>query len=236
MVDIILAGVVCCLMAAMGYLGVHVTLHPPVGEREKTLWKWGFGILALISAVLVCWQTYRANGARIDMQRQIRANKPPTAEENATAILTLEKRDGLLPMPSAIPVAHMPSHPKATRHLLSGERPTLTSPAPETAELIVTQSQDVSTEADAPYKTRVVVQTTQAFPTLRLALECDGPIAHASGGVNGMSIGGSGIVGGHPNIFVLTYQSAMPGFTPSNPVQIYIWSKQPIRCDKATTF
>jgi hypothetical protein len=171
---------------------------------------------------------------------------PSTATENAAAVVALEKEQGLIHGPGngQSPPMTTLSHRGDTvqRRPQSRSKPPESSAlspatAPATAALTVTQSPDVSTDADAPYKTIVVVQTTREFPSLRLALECDGPIAHASGGTNGMIMMSSqGVVDGHPNVFVFTYGSAMPGFTPSNPLQVSVWSKQTIHCGKAITF
>jgi hypothetical protein len=112
------------------------------------------------------------------------------------------------------------------------------------ARLTVSQSPspDPSTRQDAPVKTRIVVQTDRDFPVLRLAVECDGPLVDgnaSTAGVEGMSsmkMTSQGVVSGHPNIFVLTYQSATPPFGPSNPVILNLWSKNPVTCNRASTF
>jgi hypothetical protein len=77
----------------------------------------------------------------------------------------------------------------------------------------LTQSEDVSSRDDAPHLTRVVIQTNVEFPTLRLALQCDGPIVEGNGGINGaMMMVSEGVANGYPNVFVLKYGSASPHF------------------------
>jgi hypothetical protein len=51
-----------------------------------------------------------------------------------------------------------------------------------------------------------------------------------------MMMTSQGIVAGHPNIYVLTYQSAMPPFGPASPIILNFWSKAPIKCSHVETF
>jgi hypothetical protein len=55
----------------MGYLGIHVSLHP-VGESRRILrtYKVGFGVLAIIAVVLVWWQGARAADDRRQATQQ----------------------------------------------------------------------------------------------------------------------------------------------------------------------
>jgi hypothetical protein len=104
-------------------------------------------------------------------------------------------------------------------------------------KLIITQSPDISTREDAPYKTRVVIQSNLDFPSLKLLVQCDGPLVDGAGGVTGIMIMTSqGVVTDHPNLFFLTYQSATQPFGPASPIILDLWSKQPIQYTQAATF
>jgi hypothetical protein len=167
---------------------------------------------------------------------------PPTAEENAEALIALEKKDGLLPSPKASAVVAVPPSASKAHKKSYPKKPIeeVQPPSPETAELTVTQSPDISTDSNAPYKTNVIVQTNHDFPTLKLALECDGPIVHGdavpAAGSGMMMMTSQGVVSGHPNIYVFTYGQAAPPFGPSNPLRLTLWSTQPLHCQKASTF
>jgi hypothetical protein len=175
--------------------------------------------------------------------------EPPTAEENARAVVALLGQHTLNAQPEP-PKPQAPTTPPPVRThkpltKQQPEKPTETTtspklvvpPSPQVASLLVTQQDDVSTDKDNPFKANVIVQTTQAFPSLNLALECDGPIDHGRGGFTGMLIGvRQGTINGHSNVYVFTYQSAVPQFGPANPLRISLWSKTPIRCEKASTF
>jgi len=107
------------------------------------------------------------------------------------------------------------------------------------ATLTITQKPDVSTRADAPYMTDVIVQTTAEFPTLKIVLQCNKPLIDGnatvgSGGVLMMT--SVGVVKDHPNLVFFTYQSAAPPFGPANPITFRLWSKETIKCDEAATF
>ena len=182
--------------------------------------------------------------------------EPPTAQENAAAVVALEEQraaekqaaqatslpQSAAPPPTApaSPKNPKPAEPTQIRGLIVP--PTLPptqqpSSAPAVARFTVTQTEDVSSRSDAPHLTRVVIQTNVEFPHLKLALQCDGPIADGSGGVSGvMMMVREGVANGYPNVFVLTYESAAPPFGPASPITISLWSKQPIHCGQATTF
>ena len=158
---------------------------------------------------------------------------------------TYNLRGGFLVRPLAIALAlgcagAMLSWLEETFPLLSDIVPRALFPShsdPQVAQFIVTQTPDTSDMPDAPYKTLVVVQTNASFPSLRIAVECDGPITKGIGGYTGMFVMSSqGIVNGHPNIYVLTYQSATPPFGPANPLTFSFWSKEELHCTQASTF
>ena len=182
---------------------------------------------------------------------------PPTADQMATAILALQKQEGMVASapPPTIPAAPsgdkpIKRSPPSEPHRLTLKKPTPIPdseegrgsappqlPQPAVAQLFISQKTDVSDMADAPYKIDVFVQSTVEFPSLRLAIQCDGPITKGDGGATGMFImSNSGIAVGHPDVFVFTYKSAMPPFGPSNPLTFRFWSAQPLNCTKVTTF
>jgi hypothetical protein len=108
---------------------------------------------------------------------------------------------------------------------------------PNNGKLTVTQKLDVSTRDDAPYKTMVTIQSSVEFPSLKMLVQCDKPLVDATGGPNGMMVmTNQGLVPGHPNVYFLTYQSASPPFSPSNPVMLSMWSKEPVICNQVATY
>jgi len=172
---------------------------------------------------------------------------PPTAQENAEAVVALEKKR-LGPTTQSVPAEATPAQkhvpkPRVNKASTPADKPSSqreAEPLPETpviAQLFITQKPEVSDREEAPYKTAITVQSTVEFPALKLAIQCDGPLAEGSGGPTGMVFMESfGVVNGHPDVFVYTYGSANPPFGPANPLNFTFWSKQPIRCEKASTF
>lgn len=230
MVDVILAVGNGVVAFALAYMGVHVSLHPPREER-KMAWTACFILVGLVTCGLIGLQAIRSNESVSALQSQLTGirksiHPAPTAQENAAAVVALEAKEK-----------------GDTKRRAPSKRSRLNTPPAsrgyEAAALTVSQKSDISTDANAPQKTDVVVQTTRDFPSLKFALKCNGPIAHGSGSVgNGgvMFMTSQGVVEGHPNIFVLTYQSASPPFGPANPLHLSLWSKEPINCTGASTF
>jgi hypothetical protein len=241
--DILIGVGICLLMAVMAYMGMYVTLHTPTTDEEKTRWKLGFAALAVVSCLLVGWQIHRSTVSQNQLQDRLNnIRNPPTAEENAAAFFALEnKARNTVPPPAENPKPPL-SAPTPKQNVKKNPAPSPT-PTPETstaappaAQLFVTQSNDTSSRPGT-ILTRVVIQTTQVFPTLRLALKCDGPLLDGNGGTNGMMMMvNEGVAAGHPNVFILTYQSATPAFGPASPITISLWSKDPVSCKEASTF
>jgi len=210
---------------------------------QKLIWNAGASVLILAAL----WGLWKITP---------KPKEPPTAQENAAAVVALEDQRAAekqaaqqaslpqsTPPPVTVPTSSKrpkPSEPPQVRGLVvlpAQPPPRPYSSAPAVAHFTVTQSEDVSSHADAPHLTRVVIQTNVEFLHLKLALQCDGPIVEGRGGTGGvMMMVSEGVANGYPNVFVFTYGSAIPPFGPSSPITISLWSKQPIHCDQATTF
>ncbi len=103
------------------------------------------------------------------------------------------------------------------------------------ATLTVSTKQEISTRADAPIETTVVIQTTKEFPTLKLLLKCDHNITYSEPQTSGIAtMFGYGVPRDHPNVFVLQYGSQNPPFSPANPLVIKLWSAEAMKCEAAT--
>jgi hypothetical protein len=133
--------------------------------------------------------------------------------------------------------------PKAAKTILPPSNPTALTPEPaqpaHSAQLTITQTNDVSTRPDAPYKIKVVIQTTVEMPTLKLLLKCSVPIIDANGGPSngGMLMNTSnGIVDADHTLYFFQYGGAFPPFGPANPIAVNIWAASPVVCDQAKTF
>jgi len=72
MFDIVLAVLLALATAAMAYMGVHLTLRPPM-ERNKRLWRGSFVIVGVLSVMLIAIQAYRTHEATEGLQTQLNA-------------------------------------------------------------------------------------------------------------------------------------------------------------------
>jgi hypothetical protein len=236
MADIVIAVAICILTLGTAYMGVHVTLHAP-SDKAKQGWKVAFWLAAVLICALIGWQTERSVKSQESLQSQLKNLKPPTADENAAAVVKLEKEQQQTSALSHAPDIPRPRHegpaPKPANPQTSPAKP---SPAPDVAHLTVTQTSEISDRPETPYRIRVIVQSSIDFPSLRLAVECDGPITDGSGGSGMMMMTSQGIVSGHPNVYVLTYQTSTPPFGPANPFPFTFYSKEPIKCTRASIF
>jgi hypothetical protein len=151
------------------------------------------------------------------------------------------------PLPPLTAANKPPKHPTA-KPRPKPEQPSTPSSAPPSgptptlqAHLIVTQSQKISTRADAPAETEVVVQTDNTFPSLKFVMQCNKLLVDASATIGGTGgtvqmMVSSGVLREHPNVFVYSYGSSTPPFSPSNPLIIDVWSKEPVKCNQVATF
>lgn len=131
-----------------------------------------------------------------------------------------------------------PDHPNElpTRPISPKQLP---APKPKgDAKFSVSQKTLTTTRTDAPNHIRVVVQTTDEFPSLKFILKCTQPIVEAGGGVraNLFTNQGSGINPNDKRFWMFTYGSSFPPFGPDNPMVIDVWSASPNECREASTY
>lgn len=181
--------------------------------------------------------------------------EPPTANEIAEAVKEkMSKTEDINTQQTVIAQAtpQEKSEPKTKKRLPNkpvtkpgaGAPPSATpassQPPPIQAHLTISQSREISTRQDAPTATKVIVQTDRVFSSLKLVLQCDGPLVDGSAtvGTSGMvqMMVGFGVVKDHPNIFAYSYGSSVPPFGPANPLIVTLWSKDPITCNQAAAF
>jgi hypothetical protein len=76
----------------MGYLGLRVTLRPP-SDEEKTPYKVGFGLLAILSVLLIIWQGIRNGESQTELQGNIGAAKRDAKAARDAAITARSDTD-----------------------------------------------------------------------------------------------------------------------------------------------
>ncbi len=70
-IDVFIAVVLCLVTSAMGYLWVHVTLHPGEDRQTKNNYKLGFSVCAILAVVLIAWQTVRNADSQSSLKAQV---------------------------------------------------------------------------------------------------------------------------------------------------------------------
>lgn len=70
-VDVFLSALLAAITILMGYLGVHVTLHPTESDRTRLIYKIGFCACAVISVGLVIWQGVRNARSQARQQAEL---------------------------------------------------------------------------------------------------------------------------------------------------------------------
>ncbi len=236
------------------YLGWRVTVHPPSADnrRLRRLYEAGFVLAGLFTIALVGIATYRQAKSQQDStdafmqgQRELKAQQQASDRkiDAVWALLTVnpmntepatpegksapKKPTSPTPPPSADKEA--PSTPPSTK-------PPITLP-PSPGILTISQAPKISTRADAPYETEVIVQTTKEFPSLKLAIQCNKDLVYGVvvfGGIRMMTRWG--VLKDNPNIFFFSYESAVPQFGPAHPIVVDLWSREPIVCNQVATF
>jgi len=259
MLDIFLGWFVVAIPFLVSVGATVLALRLP---HEKHYWKfvWGAIVIGVIFSALTYWQQVRtARQAVSDRDAAITQTAQETAKQttdNVTAAmgtqytalidsLTAQKADlktqlgtegkkvdaiGNSPFingtkPVKVEVTNNPTPP-------ANDNP----PPIHVAHLTLTQKPDVSTRADAPYKANLVIQSDIEMTTVRLVITCDGDLVAASGGFSGMSMGGSGLLRGHPNMAGMQYSGITPPFGPSSPGTMTIWAKSRVTCSDIQSF
>lgn len=217
----------------------------PVKEAQA-IHKWMLTVGCIAFSALLYFQQYltrREHAIEIaNLPTKADIAKLPTAKEIAKEVKT-EMAQNVIPVvraPSGKPTSHQSAGVKKpetkTMEPAPGE---VSQPPANQAKLSISQQPDVSSREDAPYKTKVVVQTTIDFPSLKMIVQCDKPLVDGSAGLSSggvTMVTSQGVLKDHPNIFFFTYQSAAPQFGPANPIVFNLWAKEAIKCDQAATF
>ena len=197
--------------------------------KEKAPWlkrmlerRSAFGVLLLVTAFLLIGDGYEL------LTKEIPEANPPT--------VTFPAPSGPVTTPKSTHAALSPSQAPST----TGQAPSNTTQSLQ-AHLSVSQSLLISTRSDAPFATKVVIQTDKEFPSLRFVMQCDKPLVdteYALGGTSGMAqqMVSSGLAPGRPNTVLYSYGSSTPPFGPANPLIIELWSKEAVTCNQVATF
>lgn len=98
MPDIAIAAILMIVTILMGYLGIHITLHPlQDGDIQKIRkFKTYFITLAVTTVVLIIWQGIRNGRTQQTMEADKRAERAEHKQEVESLRLTIAQRDGEL--------------------------------------------------------------------------------------------------------------------------------------------
>jgi hypothetical protein len=112
-------------------------------------------------------------------------------------------------------------------------------PPPSNAGLTVSYAPRINSRTDATYETEITVSTTAVFPgSLKLVMTCDHPLVkvEAAGSISrSMTMVYSDDIQPDRRVYVLSYGSSSPGFSPSSPLVFNVWSNQKITCSAQTS-
>jgi hypothetical protein len=212
-------------------LGAGLAGHLAAKESWHKWFFWGSGLLIV---VLIYFQarSYKEPPSVDDIANAVKKKLSETRDTNTQALASV---------PPTAEEQQKSEPKKAPRKPVARDQNPTKQESSSMAHLSVTQSLKISTRADAPIETAVVVQTDRVFPSLKFVMQCDKPLMDAQptiGGTNGMvqMVVSSGLAQNHPNVVVYSYGSSVPPFGPANPLIIDVWSKEPVMCNHVATF
>jgi hypothetical protein len=224
-------------------------------RRHYRKFLWGSIFLGVLFSGLVWWQQIRSTKqAKTDRSKAIleTAEKVAKRIKAEDAPIIRQQNDKIDALQAALDSQGKDVKQIGNSPFINGKSPVkveVTNPplASNTSQatpqstrngvLTISQNNKISTRTDAPYETEVVIQTTVAFPSLKLAFVCDKDIVNVHDDVRGATfMRREGIVPEHPNVYFYSYGSATPQFDPGNPLVFDIWSKEPIVCSQVQTF
>lgn len=127
---------------------------------------------------------------------------------------------------SAVP---SPTTPKLGPKTQNGAQSTPNVQSTHTPRLSQVSSVFPSIREGLPHGFRIVLQTTVAISPVEVLVQCSGPIEEATNIVIGASTKlGSGAAPRGKDFYVFRIDA--PPFTPQNPIQIDIFSKEKVTC------
>jgi hypothetical protein len=204
-------------------------------------------MVAVLFSGVIWWQQIRAaRQAGIDREKSINdtATKVAQSVRDEDAPRFAEQSKQIANLKSQLESQGKNVSRIGNSPFISGKKPVpveVTNPAsPAPARygvLTISQSDQVSTRADAPFEIGVTIQTTVAFPSLNLTFGCDqNLVAVRSSFSYAASMTRQGILTERPTAYLFSYGSANPEFDPAHPLVFNVWSKEPIKCSQVQTF
>lgn len=121
--DIFLAIAIVFVTALIGYVGVHVTLHPAETPKAKRNYKIIFGALTLVACGLVLWQGILNRHEQNELHSQLNkiqknTEQPPTVNVNVPPSPPPSKQRAIMTLAFTSPddgikIIHDPQYPQA---------------------------------------------------------------------------------------------------------------------------
>lgn len=218
-------------------------------RRLHMKWRWALFFCGIIFSGIAWWQQARAAKSAQDSTSAAISATSDAVATNVKAqdkIIIDEQTAKIDQLQKAVNEEGATVHRIEGSDFVTGHRPirvevanSQTSNGPVHAgQLTLTQKGDTSTRADAPVKTIVTIQSDVDFPTLKIELFCDATLVegHALTQNNAYMSYSEGIDQKTHKIFWFHYDYAQPLFGPGNPLEISLWSKDQVRCEKVATF
>jgi hypothetical protein len=234
------------LLIIVALLGVGLTVVGGVVTSSRLGVRLCFLIGGPLLVICTIWQGTRQISAQRTSDEGFMHVVQESGKERQRSDAKIDALYALLrpELKETIPIPHGSPRPPENTPKPTPKSETPASPQqllpPNNAKVsIVSQTPKTSTRADADYETELVVQTTETFTSLKMAVECDKPLVYGAaylprGSVQMMI--SSGVLTEHPNVFVYSYGSSTPPFSPSDPLIIDVWTKEPVTCNKVATF
>jgi len=162
---------------------------------------------------------------------QADASSAPKANTGGTIPPTISSQEESMPRPTTSDAITLPATPTTT-----------SGPSQWTAKLeeairfsvsvnvlSVNRTEVESNRADASHAVELTIHTTNAISPVRMIVECDHELVageHLNTGTFRTYY--AGLIKENPRAYVIRYD--FPAFTPSTPIRIKLWSREPVVC------
>jgi hypothetical protein len=239
--DITISAALAILTIIMGYLGVHVTLHPTDSPKVQWRYKAGFILCAGLTVGIVIWQGVRngmAQGVFVSRVSELTSKMQGLQSDisNARTDVTTEStRRQQAEKDLALIVQGVGKNTRegVVSDIKSSPLKVNIEPGqPEPPVLVgirFTEAREASNDPALPYAEQVTIQTDKKIEPVALVIECSGPLSNgnASSGSGAYMMVSTGLVDAHPEWFLISWQS--PAFMPETPIVAHLQSKDAIK-------
>jgi hypothetical protein len=243
--DVSISAALAILTMLMGYLGVHLTMHPAESTKARLWYKTGFATCAVFMVGLVIWQGVRNGMSQLSLARQLSSGttriselsgqvsslqsglsetkKQVTDARTDLRVESARRQQAEQDMGMMVKKTGVDTRAGVAEDIRKSPITVDVQNGKESFKMGVNLMKPTSGES-APYITEFLLTANQTVTPIRMVVECDGDIVDAHGRLMGSGVVMGGGWGGRFSPHAYGVGISAPAWTPSSPLVLTVRS------------